>query len=228
MNYLNASAFGSLGLQFATGIFEATGLFSKVRPEDEIVKDVLRVELIVQAIEFVFYVYLVYLIISNGLTNAITSHRYLDWALTTPTMLIGFVVFFKYLQNPKRNIRWFESVKEEQYTIFKIVLANGLMLLLGFLAERSIIDKYVGVTLGFIPFAYVFKTLYADYAKGNKLATNVFYASFVIWSLYGVGAVLPFAAKNTIYNILDLFAKNGYGLFLYFYIKSLELDSMGK
>jgi bacteriorhodopsin len=224
MNLLQVSSFGSLGLQFATGIFEASGLFSKVRPEDEIVKDVLRVELIVQAIEFAFYIYLVYLIVSKGVTNAVTSHRYLDWALTTPTMLIGFIVFFKYLQNPKRGISWFESVKEEQANIIKIVLANGLMLLLGFLAERSIIDKYVGVTLGFIPFAYVFKIIYADYAKGNVLATNIFYASFLIWSLYGVGAVLPFAAKNTVYNILDLFAKNGYGLFLYFFIKNIALD----
>jgi bacteriorhodopsin len=136
-------------------------------------------------------------------------------------MLVGFIVFFKYLKDPSRNIRWVQSVKEEYSNIIKIVLANGLMLLLGYLAEVSIIDKYVGVTLGFIPFAYVFKVLYADYAKGNTLATTIFYISFLIWSLYGVGAVLPFAAKNTMYNILDLFAKNGYGLFLYFYLKSL-------
>jgi hypothetical protein len=37
-----------------------------------------------------------------------------------------------------------------------------------------------------------------------------------------VGAVLPFENKNTLYNILDLFSKNFYGLFLYFYIKNKE------
>jgi bacteriorhodopsin len=222
MNYLNISAYSSLGLQFLTGLFEARGLAFDVKQEDKIVKDVLTVELLVQLIEFIFYIYLVYLIFSNKVYDSVTSHRYFDWALTTPTMLVGFIVFFKYLKEPMRNIRWFESVKEEYVNILKIVIANGLMLLFGYLAELSIIDKYIGITLGFIPFAYVFKILYADYAKGNKLATNIFYVSFLVWSLYGVGAVLPFAAKNTVYNILDLFAKNGYGLFLYFYLQSIS------
>jgi bacteriorhodopsin len=214
MNIFHTSAYGSLCIQLLTGLFEIRGLFLNVPSEDMIVKDILTMEIIVQGVEFLFYVYLVYKIVTKHVSNSITSHRYFDWAITTPVMLISFILFFKYLKDPERNIRWTESVREELSNIAKILPANALMLLFGYLGEQSIINKYLGVAIGFIPFAYAFKILYAEYAEYTTLAKYVFYPSFLVWSLYGVGAVLPFAAKNTMYNILDLFAKNAYGLFL--------------
>lgn len=222
MNYLNLSAYGSLALQFITGSIETTGLYAKIPEKDRILQDILTMELIVQLIEFTFYLYLVYKIINGHLTKDITTHRYFDWFITTPTMLVSFILFFKYLKDPKRNIRFLESFNEEKNNILKIVIGNTFMLGLGFLAETSMIDKYVGITLGFLPFAYLFKILYSEYAKHTLLATQLFYAFFGIWGLYGVGAVLPFEQKNIAYNILDLFSKNFYGLFLYFYIKNKE------
>ena len=222
MKYLNLSAYGSLGFQFLTGLVESTGLYAKIPEKDKILQDILTMELIVQAIEFMFYLYLVYKIVNGDITKDITSHRYLDWFITTPTMLVSFILFFKYLKDPKRNIRFFESFNEERSNIIKVVIGNALMLLLGFLAETSVINNYVGITLGFLPFAYIFKILYSEYAKHTVLATQLFYAFFGIWGLYGVGAVLPFEQKNIAYNILDLFSKNFYGLFLYFYIKNKE------
>lgn len=216
---LAASAFTSLGLQAVTGLFEGQALFSKLRPEDLILKDILTMELVVQVIEFIFYAYLVYMIVSGHLSKFITSHRYVDWTITTPVMLISFILFFKYLKNPQRNIRLFESIKEEKANIIKVIAANALMLLCGFLAERSIINTTVGITLGFIPFIYMFKILYDDYAKDTQIAQLLYYVSFITWGLYGVAAALPFNQKNTMYNILDLFSKNAYGLFLYFFIK---------
>ena len=35
-----------------------------------------------------------------------------------------------------------------------------------------------------------------------------------IWSLYGVAAMLPSNYKNFSYNILDIFSKNFYGLYI--------------
>lgn len=224
MNTLHVSAFISLILQFITGLIEGTALFFKVPPEDAIVQDILTLELFVQFIEFLFYVYLVYSIVSGHLSSSITSHRYLDWSITTPTMLISFILFFKYLKKPNRKIRFFESFKEEQGNIIKIVLANSLMLLFGFLGESSIIQKNLGVAIGFLPFAYMFKIIYANYVKGNtNLSHIMYYFSFIVWGMYGIAAVLPFNAKNTFYNILDLFAKNVYGLFLYFYLRSIQV-----
>jgi bacteriorhodopsin len=34
------------------------------------------------------------------------------------------------------------------------------------------------------------------------------------WALYGLFALLNYTAKNVSYNILDLFAKNFFGVFL--------------
>jgi bacteriorhodopsin len=218
MSWLNLSAYGSLAVQFITGLIEADGLTVPLKEENLIVKDVLALELLVQSIEFVFYVYLVYLIVQGRMTTSVTSHRYLDWSITTPTMLISFVVFFKYLNQPNRKIRLFQSIREEQGNIIKLVLANALMLGLGYFAEQSIIPRYVGVTLGFIPFAYMFKVIYANYVKTSIVAQRLYYFSFLIWGLYGVAAVLPFTSKNIMYNILDVFAKNAYGLFLYGFI----------
>jgi bacteriorhodopsin len=220
MNNLNFSAFSSLGIQALTGLIESKAMFFQVNEEEKIVQDILLMELIVQGIEFIFYFYLVYMIITGHVDKNITSHRYLDWSITTPVMLVSFIIFFKYLRNPDRKIRFIESINEEKSNIIKIVLSNALMLLFGFLAERSIISTPLGVALGFIPFAYTFKLLYSDYAKYTNLSSTLFYISFIIWGLYGVAAVLPFVQKNIFYNVLDLFSKNAYGIFIYFFLRS--------
>ena len=48
----------------------------------------------------------------------------------------------------------------------------------------------------------------------------LFWYFFFFWSLYGVVAVLPYYVKNSFYNILDLFAKNFFGIFLSYIIFS--------
>ena len=220
MNYLHASAVGSLAVQLITGLFEVQGVFVPVRPEDEIVKDILRMELLVQLVELLFYTYLVYMIVTGHVSTAITSHRYIDWSITTPVMLVSFVVFFKYLHQQGRTVRLLQSIQEELPHISQIVVGNALMLLLGFVSEIGLVSTPIGVALGFIPFAYIFQILYSYYARFTTLGSILFYLSFVIWGMYGVGAVLPFAYKNTLYNILDVFSKNAYGLFLYFFIQT--------
>jgi bacteriorhodopsin len=225
MNAVAITAIGSLVIQLITGVIEASGLFLKVSPTDQIIKSILTMELLVQAVEFIFYSYMVFMILTNHVGDYITSHRYIDWAITTPFMLISFVLFFKYLAEPTRIVSFWESIEEERETLIKIVVANAAMLLFGFLAERRLINTTVGVTLGFIPFIYMFYTIYDKYAKKTESAKLMYYVVLFIWSLYGVAAYLPFVPKNTMYNILDLFAKNAYGLFLYIYLRSVAHDS---
>ena len=45
-----------------------------------------------------------------------------------------------------------------------------------------------------------------------------FYYYLFFWTLYGVMAYLPYVQKNTGYNILDLFAKNGFGIIIVYLI----------
>ena len=42
-----------------------------------------------------------------------------------------------------------------------------------------------------------------------------------IWSIYGIAALFNFKIKNAFYNILDIFSKNFYGLFLAYLVYSL-------
>jgi bacteriorhodopsin len=223
MNTLYSTAIGSLGAQLVTGLIEFSGLFFEVKQEDTIVKDVLAMELSVQLVEFIFYLFLVYKIITKTLEKDITGHRYLDWVITTPFMLISLVVFFKHLKEPTRKIRLLESMREEKTNILLIVGGNLLMLLFGYFAEIGIMNTGVAVAIGFIPFAFIFKQLYANYVSAKNISIYIFYFVFGIWALYGVAAMLPFAPKNSFYNILDLFAKNAYGLFLYFYLRQIQL-----
>ena len=44
----------------------------------------------------------------------------------------------------------------------------------------------------------------------------------IVWSLYGFAALLGTKNKNISYNLLDIVAKNFYGLFIYFYIRHIN------
>ena len=230
MNILHISAFISLFIQVITGSIEAIGLTYNVRPEDKIVKDILYSELIVQFVEFIFYLYLVYKIIFNHVSSGITSQRYIDWSITTPIMLINFAIFFIYLgqrykkqpikNEPTKQLNYLEIIKKEKYSLLLLVVANALMLLFGYFGEVGILNNALSTTIGFIPFAFIFKQLYSRYVAKDTVSLITFYSVFIVWSLYGVAAILPFAFKNTFYNILDLFSKNFFGLFLSYIIIS--------
>lgn len=218
MNPLHVSAFSSLALQVVAGLIELWGLSFNVSKEDTILREILLSEVAVQAVEFVFYCYLVYKIVFSHVPITITSQRYIDWVITTPIMLINFALLFLYLNKKHENRPYFELIKEEAPTLIKILVANALMLLFGFLGEIGLMNNCISTALGFIPFAYLFQQLYANYVGDDVTSQSVFYSIFLVWGLYGVSAVLPFQPKNTMYNILDLFSKNVFGVFLSFYI----------
>jgi bacteriorhodopsin len=58
--------------------------------------------------------------------------------------------------------------------------------------------------------------IYVNYVTTNN--GYFFWYFFIFWALYGVAAILPYFIKNIFYNILDLFAKNFFGLFLAYII----------
>ena len=97
------------------------------------------------------------------------------------------------------------------------------MLLFGFLNEIKKMDTQLAVTLGTIAFFAYFYIIYKQYVVGVEGTDTIFYVFFTLWSLYGVAALLPYDWKNISYNILDLFSKNFFGVFitlvLYGYVK---------
>ena len=148
----------------------------------------------------------------------ITPNRYFDWAITTPTMLVNLIFYLIFLQYKDNNISdkldFFELFNQEFYTIIIILLLNWLMLLFGYLGEVHLLPVLLGVSLGFIPFLLYYYIIYTKYALLTNDGFKIFLYFFIFWSLYGVVAILPYKIKNICYNVLDLFSKNFFGIFL--------------
>jgi hypothetical protein len=202
----------SIIIQLITGITEFLFLFVKVPSKILFLKQLLVLEVIVQFIEGLFYVYWFYNF--KNILN-ITPKRYFDWAITTPTMLVTLIFYLIYL-NEKDNyeLNFFELFSQESNTIIKILLLNWAMLLFGYLGEINLIPVLIGVPLGFIPFLIYYYIIYKKYAILTDVGFKIFLYFFIIWSIYGIVAVLPYKFKNTCYNVLDLFSKNFFGIFL--------------
>jgi len=216
----------SLIIQFIVGIIDYVALQVKVDPKDEILKDLLNVELIVQIVEFAFYVWLIFHF--TKVSKNITLYRYVDWSITTPLMLISLSAFLKH-DGKGATQRLSDFLSNNKGSIIKIIVLNALMLLCGALAELGYISTYTAVGLGFIPFVLNFKyikdTFLPPWEKDTKLKHLVFYWFVFFWSLYGVLATSNYATKNAGYNILDVFAKNFFGVFLAYLIHSKSIVS---
>ena len=205
----------SITTQVVTGVIEIIALLIKVPTKFLFLKQMLVLEVIVQFIEGSFYVY--WFRNFKKIVN-ITPQRYLDWVITTPTMLITLIFYLIYLKYKKNDtsdqLHFFDLFKKEFNTIITILSLNWLMLLFGYLGEIKLIPVLLGVTLGFIPFLIYYYIIYKKYALLSDDGLKVFYYFFIIWSAYGIVAALPYKIKNTLYNILDLFSKNFFGIFL--------------
>ena len=203
------SLLASILVQVITGIIEFGTLFFRVPSEYTMLKQMMLLEVIVQCIEGSFYIY--WFFHFKAITN-ITPSRYFDWMITTPTMLVNLIMYLHFLG--KESLDFVEVLNKEWNTILTVLVLNWIMLLFGYLGETSRIPVYVGVALGFIPFFFYYYLIYKNYGLLSKEGQSVFYYFLFFWSLYGVVAVLPYTLKNMCYNILDLFAKNFFGLFL--------------
>jgi len=212
----------SVVVQFVTGIIEmGAAFYVNVPRESYIIKQLLYLELLVQAIEGLFYIWLVYNF--DSVAN-VTPKRYIDWTITTPTMLTTLIFYLIYLRykNDKldtTNLEFYSLVNDNSSALSKILFLNWSMLFFGYLGEMKILSTVSGVLLGFVPFLMYYYAIYEKYAvKSGEEGVKLFWYFFFFWSLYGVVALLPYNLKNSLYNILDLFAKNFFGLFLSYII----------
>jgi bacteriorhodopsin len=144
----------------------------------------------------------------------ITLYRYLDWVFTTPLMLITLIVYLDHdpsITSPK------DYLQRNKKLVKKVLALNWAMLGAGFLGEAGMINRQAGAAVGAVPFLAYFKAIWDEMIKGKSLPREklqVFWWFFVVWSGYGFAALAPYELKNAGYNVLDLFAKNFFGVFL--------------
>jgi hypothetical protein len=211
----------SVIVQTVTGIIEIGAFFIKVPTIYSLIKQLLIIEMAVQFIEGLFYIWLVY---NYTKVLNITPKRYFDWVITTPSMIITLMAYLIYLnkktENKQNGLDIFTLFKENSIIFISVLILNWVMLLFGYLGEMRFIPILLGVFLGFISFLIYYYIIYVNYVTQNTNGYLLFWYFFFFWSLYGVVAVLPYYVKNAFYNILDLFSKNFFGLFLSYIIFS--------
>jgi hypothetical protein len=218
MDLLNITVYLSLIVQVFTGIFDYYVVQLNIPSKLIVLRQVLIMELIVQLVEGIFYIWLALNI--KSVVN-ITPHRYYDWYLTTPTMLISLCVYLIYLKNDESNKETKDSLIKIVYdnlnVLIPIIFLNFVMLTSGYLTEIKKLSRVPGVLFGFIPFLIYFYLIYENFAKSNS-GFKLFIFCFSVWFMYGIAALMNYKTKNIMYNILDLFAKNFFGVYLGFVI----------
>jgi bacteriorhodopsin len=209
----------SLIAQIITGIVDIVAL--QVKSNMLLLKHLLALELAVQIIELIFYIWLVYHFPSHT-KEEVTKYRYYDWALSTNIMLFTLIVYMVHLRYPDKTLT--EIYKENKNNINTVLGLNTLMLIIGYFGEIKKISINHSVYIGFIPFLIYYGVIYNSYVKDDilkGLSTEkkreinlLFWYFFIVWSIYGISALFPYTEKNISYNILDIFSKNFFGLFL--------------
>lgn len=231
-NIVEATTYASIIVQLLTGIIDIRALFIPVPEDHRILKPMLFIEIVVQCIELAFYLWFV---ASATQVGSMAAVRYFDWVVTTPAMLFTTILFMKYKEyieldktDELRRINVTGFVRENIKNIVIIFLANAAMLVFGYLGERNVISKAAAVAGGFAGFSVSFYVIYRDYATKSLKGRQLYVFLFVVWSLYGLVYMLGPVPKNVGLNMLDLVAKNFFGLYLVYVITSVASDDRQK
>jgi len=213
MHIIHRTGSASLIVQIVAMIIDTYVLITPTNPKNNDIKGLLVVENVVNIVEFTFYVWMVY---NFSRIKNITKFRYYDWAITTPTMLFTYMMYTNILKKKENNEPQplMTLVLEEKYTIALVFVLNWMMLLFGFLGETGKLPTNLSTALGFIPFIAMFYIIYTKYAQFTKIGSSTFVYFVSIWAIYGIAALMSYNVKNVMYNILDLFSKNFFALFL--------------
>jgi len=211
----------SVAIQAIVAIIDITVALLKVPSEIFLLKQLLIMEVIVQIVEGTFYSYWLYNF--KAIAN-VTPNRYADWSITTPTMLITLIFYLIFLQYRELGrtdeLEFFDLFQKNLGPLTNILSLNWAMLFFGYLSEVKLLPTTTAVLMGFVPFFAYYYMIYTNYAVQSADGYKIFGYFFFFWSLYGVAALLPYNVKNMSYNVLDLFSKNFFGVFLAYTIVS--------
>jgi bacteriorhodopsin len=142
--------------------------------------------------------------------NEITQLRYIDWAITTPLMLLVLSLVLSF--NSKTKIRLHHYVA--------VLFFNYIMLYVGYLGETKKMERMTADILGFGAFFVTYGIIFTQYVMPKYNVDNYLLFGFyvLVWSLYGIAYLFSEVNKNIITNYLDLTSKCliGIGLWIYF------------
>jgi hypothetical protein len=215
--WVKASIEGSLAIQLLTLVLNLFAFSVPLTRWDAALKEILALETGVQIIELIFYGWYRSQLFER--LGDVAPFRYYDWALTTPVMLFTTAAYYGYLESKqtqhenKEPFSVVQFLRDNINPIVLMLLLNAGMLIVGYLQEIDSLSLLWSSVVGYASLMGSFSVLYRFVAKVPD-QQGLFWFMFFVWSLYGVAAMLNPVGKNISYNILDIFAKNFYGLFL--------------
>jgi hypothetical protein len=223
---LRLSLDASLSAQWSTLFVNLFSLYQTLPPNDRILQTILSIETFVQVVELAFYTWYSYYFHSVG---EATFYRYHDWAVTTPLMLFSMMVYYEYNNKPDEEVTLESFLKEHWQDVLVVFGFNLVMLVFGYLYEVNVLDLITSQVMGFVGLAGSFWVIWDKFASKNSGNYWLYGFMFVVWALYGVAAMFSSLWKNVSYNILDVIAKNFYGLLLSYliYQKSSNYTTKG-
>ena len=209
------SLYASLFAQWTTLVLNAWSFSLPLSTSDEILRTILSIETFVQVIELIFYTW--YSTHFATVAEA-TFYRYHDWVITTPLMLLSTMVYYEYRNTPDEIVTMESFWERHKHSVIIVFGFNLMMLAFGYAFERNLLDIVTSTLLGFVGFAGSFYVIWDAFASKSPENLPLFAFMFIVWSLYGIAALLTPTWKNVSYNILDVVAKNFYGVFLSYLI----------
>lgn len=185
-----------------------------IRNKDSKIRHILNLETCISIVAAFFYGKFVLDLEKSLNYEEINNTRYVDWAITTPIMLLVLVLAFLY--NNKEG-----SLSFAKYVI--ILILNYAMLGFGYIGEIGILNKPLANTFGFVSFAAMYYYIYRHFIqKRNNFDNKLLFALFVVlWALYGVFYFMDPVTRNVGYNILDLLSKCFVGIFFWAYFTKI-------
>ena len=182
-----------------------------MRTKDQKIRHILNLETVISVVAAYFYSVFMKKITNKEIDyKEINVSRYLDWAITTPVMLLVLCLVFVY-NNKTKLTAWF----------FLIVLVlNYVMLGFGYFGETKQLNKNIAWVGGSVAFIILYGLLYMTFIHGKNIFDNkiIFWTFVIFWSGYGLSYYLDDETRNINYNILDLFAKCFVGIFFWAYL----------
>jgi bacteriorhodopsin len=138
----------------------------------------------------------------------LTRLRYVDWAITTPIMLLVLSLVLSFNTNTNIKLHWYVLT----------VVFNYLMLYFGYLGETGKLEKVTASILGFIAFFLTYGLIFLNYLTKYNRDNRIIFSMFaIVWSMYGVVYHFEEEQKNVAYNYLDLTSKCFVGIALWIY-----------
>jgi bacteriorhodopsin len=185
-----------------------------IRTADPMFRHIMNLETCISIVAAYFYSNFIAQVAQSESTpidwKGITLTRYVDWSITTPMMLLAFMISL--------SLGLKQTIHLSLYAV--VVALNYAMLYLGYMGETDKLGRGWACAAGFVPFLAMYYLIYTRLvAPKNRRSSQILFAIFAtIWALYGAVYLLEEEQKNFYTNVLDVTAKSlvGIGIWAYF------------